>query len=92
VIRAVLRTHFFGLIWSYMYRSDWPVSQLSLPEKLNLLEAIWEDLGRNENTLESPVWHEKILKDREAALANGEVTVSDWDGAKERIRREASLI
>ena len=74
-----------------MKRSDWPISQLSLPEKLDLLEIIWDDLSRNENTLESPDWHEAILKDREAALASGKVTVSDWEGAKARIRRKVSI-
>ena len=75
-----------------MRKSDWPISQLSLPEKLDLLEAIWEDLSRNENSLESPSWHEAILKDREAARATGKVTVSDWDEAKERIRRKVSRV
>ena len=73
-----------------MKRIDVSLSELTLSEKLDLLEAIWADLSRNEDTLESPAWHEAILKDREAALAAGEATVSDWDEARERIRRKVS--
>jgi hypothetical protein len=71
-----------------MKRNDWQISQLTLPQKLDLLESIWMDLSRNKDTLESPAWHESILKDREAALTAGNATLSDWDKAKERIRRK----
>ena len=73
-----------------MKRVDLPLSQLTLPEKLDLLETIWADLSSNEDTLESPIWHESILKDREAASSGGEAPVSDWEDAKKRIRRNVS--
>jgi hypothetical protein len=40
------------------------------------------------SSLKSPDWHEEILKDREQALSSGKVKVSDWEGAKERVRSE----
>ena len=73
-----------------MKQLELPLSQLTLPEKLHLLETIWADLCRNEEGLESPAWHEMLLKDREAALAAGEETVSSWEDAKESIRRKVS--
>lgn len=69
---------------------DIPLSKLTLAQKLNLMEAIWDDLARDEQSIESPPWHEKILKDREKALAAGKVTVSNWEEAKLRIRRNLS--
>ncbi len=54
------------------------------------MEAIWNDLAKHEETLESPDWHEEVLKDREEALASGEATVSDWKEAKRRISENAS--
>ena len=48
---------------------------------------IWDDLIGEEKAFESPHWHEAVLKDREEALVSGKVTVSDWEEAKERIRR-----
>jgi len=73
-----------------MDRVNLPLSELTLAQKLDLMEAIWDDLIRHEETLESPHWHEEILKDREEALAEGTATVSDWEEAKDRIRRNVS--
>ncbi|RJP18468.1 MAG: hypothetical protein C4527_28900 [Candidatus Omnitrophota bacterium] len=63
------------------------LAELTLPQKLILMEALWDELAKSESELESPDWHESILKDREKALAAGKATISDWEEAKERIRR-----
>jgi putative addiction module component (TIGR02574 family) len=73
-----------------MKRIDLPLSDLTVSEKLDLLETIWADLSQDEGALESPAWHEAILKDREAAFETGKTTASDWEEAKERIRRRVS--
>ncbi|MFC1835663.1 addiction module protein [Thermodesulfobacteriota bacterium] len=70
-----------------MERIDLPLSELTLAQKLHLMEIIWDDLIRHEQTFESPSWHEEVLKDREDALAAGNATVSEWEEAKERIRK-----
>jgi len=71
-------------------RVDLPLARLTLAQKLDLMEAIWDDLTKDERSLESPDWHAEILQDRERALAAGTVTISDWDQAKDRIRRNTS--
>ena len=48
------------------------------------------DLSTDEDRLESPAWHEAILRDREAAFEAGKTTASDWDEAKENIRKRVS--
>ncbi len=68
----------------------YPLSELTLAQKLELMEAIWDDLAKHDETLESPSWHEQVLKDREEALAAGKATVSDWHAAKRRIRENVS--
>jgi hypothetical protein len=73
-----------------MERIGLPLSELTLSQKLDLMEAIWDDLARDEQTLESPDWHEEVLNDREQALASGEVAVSVWAEAKDRIRKNVS--
>jgi putative addiction module component (TIGR02574 family) len=73
-----------------MERVDLPLSKLTLAQKLDLMEAIWDDLTRNEKALESPYWHEQVLRDREEALAAGKATVSSWEDSKERIKRNVS--
>ncbi len=66
---------------------DIRLSNLSFAQKLNLMEAIWDDLTKKEKTFESPAWHEDVLEKINKALASGKVAVSDWDEAKKRIRK-----
>jgi putative addiction module component (TIGR02574 family) len=73
-----------------MERVDLQLSELTLAQKLDLMEAIWDDLTRHDKTLESPYWHEQVLRDREEALAAGKATVSGWEDAKERIKGKVS--
>ena len=73
-----------------MEKFELPLSQLTLAQKLDLMEAIWDDLARDEKTLESPPWHEEVLRDREEALAAGKLSESDWEEAKLRIRKNVS--
>ncbi len=73
-----------------MKKVDLPVSQLSLAQKLHLMETLWAELSRDEKALKSPAWHEIVLKDREKAFATGKATISDWDQAKKRIKKKVS--
>jgi hypothetical protein len=73
-----------------MERIDLPLSQFTFAQKLDLMEAIWSDLAMDENTFESPAWHEAVLRDRKKTLEAGKATVSDWEEAKDRIRKNIS--
>ena len=69
---------------------DVPLSEYTYEQKLNLLEMLWDDLARENKVFKSPDWHKEILQDREQALSSGAVKVSDWEEAKERIKRKIS--
>ena len=69
---------------------DLPLQQMSLSAKMELLEALWDDLSRAPDQVESPEWHKDILDERRQRLQSGEETVSDWKAAKEDIRRRIS--
>lgn len=75
---------------SIMEKVDIALSELTLTQKLELMEALWNDLAGHEKILESPGWHEQVLRDREDALAAGKATVSDWEEAKNRTRGKVS--
>jgi Putative addiction module component len=62
------------------------LKQMSTPEKLRLMEELWEDLSRNESDVESPEWHGTVLAERERKLSSGEDTMLDWDTAKQQLR------
>lgn len=66
------------------------ISQLTFDQKLYLMETIWDELTKDDEKLQSPAWHEEVLKDRKAALKAGKASVSDWKEAKARIRRNIS--
>jgi putative addiction module component (TIGR02574 family) len=73
-----------------MNRIDVPIAQLSFTQKLDLMEKLWADMAGNEKNLESPAWHEAVLDDRKTALDAGKETVSNWEEAKERIKKNVS--
>jgi len=63
-----------------------PLDEMTREEKLQAMEALWDDLSRHPDLVESPAWHEDVLRDRERRLTTGEATFMDWDQAKAQIR------
>ena len=63
-----------------------PLDEMSVEDKLQLLEAIWADLSRVPDQLESPAWHKDVLEETERRVESGEATFSDWQRAKASIR------
>jgi len=67
-----------------------PLHEMTLEEKLQAMEALWDDLSRNPETLESPSWHEGVLGERQQRIDSGETRFMDWEQAKAHIRSRAS--
>ena len=63
-----------------------PVDEMTVIEKLQMMEILWEDLSRNTDLIESPDWHRDVLDDRERRIATGEARFLDWEQAKADIR------
>jgi Putative addiction module component len=63
-----------------------PLHEMSLEEKLQAMEALWDDLSREPDRIESPSWHQDLLKETESRVESGEATFSDWEKAKVSIR------
>ncbi len=62
------------------------VDEMSVEEKLQAMEILWDNLCQHEDDVPSPPWHEQVLQEREGALARGEDVLEDWEVAKRRIR------
>lgn len=62
------------------------IKHLSRAEKLRVMEAIWEDLSKDEEQLESPQWHQKALQQTEERLERGQEDTVDWPDAKRTLR------
>ena len=63
-----------------------PLDQMTIAEKLRVMESVWADLSRNEQEIESPAWHEQVLKERDERVRSGEETFMDWETAKRQLR------
>ena len=62
------------------------LQQMSVLEKLRLMEDLWRDLSKDERNLVSPEWHGTVLAEREKKLASGEDMLVDWETAKRELR------
>ena len=65
-----------------------PLDEMTVEEKLQLMEALWDDLSRHADEMEPPAWHGELLAEREAAVARGDEAFEDWETAKQRIEKE----
>jgi Putative addiction module component len=66
------------------------LEQMSVAEKLSLMEQLWEDLRARAGGVPMPQWHKDLLEDRERLIQNGDAHFDDWPSAKKRITEETS--
>ena len=66
------------------------IEQMTIEEKLQTMEALWDDLCRHQEALPVHGWQKDILDQRERLIAEGKARFLDWDEAKERIAKEVS--
>ena len=64
------------------------LKQLSRSAKLELLNALWQDLSEDDEEIEWPAWHVELLEERRAALRDGVEEVLDFDVAMKELRQE----
>lgn len=66
------------------------IRELPLAEKLQIMEAIWEDLRSQADQVLVPQWHKDLLDERRRAVEAGREEVLDWDTVKDSLgsRRE----
>jgi putative addiction module component (TIGR02574 family) len=64
-----------------------PLSTMSVGEKVQLLEEVWDNLCQQSGDVRSPEWHAAILNERQRQIENGTMAVSSWSEAKERLQK-----
>ena len=62
------------------------IQNLSKIEKISIMEKIWADLTKNEESIEIPNWHIQTLEETENRIKEGKEHFLDWESAKEAIR------
>jgi hypothetical protein len=67
-----------------------PLDKMTIKEKIQTMELIWNDLSKNEDSYVSPSWHENKLAERQERINKGIDQFEDWDQAKKNIRDKIS--
>ncbi len=62
------------------------IRDLSLHEKLRMMEVLWDGIAPLEAELEVPQWHKDLLDEREQLIQEGKAEFIDWEIAKKQIR------
>jgi putative addiction module component (TIGR02574 family) len=62
-----------------------PLDTMTVAEKVQLLETVWDSLCRESGDVRSPGWHRDVLEERTRRLQSGQATVSSWNDAKARL-------
>ena len=62
------------------------LANLTIPEKLKIMEELWGSLRQIEASVPSPAWHREVLVARTASIADGTAGFTDWEQAKDEIR------
>ncbi len=65
-----------------------PLDQMTIADKLAVMEALWADLSRRPDDLPSPDWHRDVLFERRRLVEEGKVTFVDWEKAFAELREE----
>ena len=63
-----------------------PLDQMTIEEKLRVMEALWIDISRREEQFSSPAWHQDVLRIREERIKSGKEEYLDWEEGKKEIR------
>jgi putative addiction module component (TIGR02574 family) len=62
------------------------ISGLTVPEKLQLVEDLWDDIAAHPDAVPLKEWQREELDRRKAALQRDPCSGSDWETVKQRIR------
>ncbi|MFM8656697.1 MAG: addiction module protein [Chthoniobacterales bacterium] len=66
------------------------LKQMSRPEKVRLMEEIWQDLSADEQEVESPSWHGEVIAERIAKVEEGKATFLTLEELQARLTTKSS--
>ena len=66
------------------------IDQMTMAEKLRIMEELWDDLRSRAASVPVPQWHKDLLDERERLIETGEAQFGEWETAKKRITTRTS--
>ena len=64
------------------------IENMSREEKLRAMEALWQEILKEDPAPESPGWHGEVLEQTRSRVSAGTEQVVDWEEAKRRLRSQ----
>jgi putative addiction module component (TIGR02574 family) len=58
------------------------ISKMSVQERLQAMEALWDSLSNETEQIHPPEWHEEILRERKQRHRNGKMEYISLDELK----------
>jgi len=62
-----------------------PLDKMDVPEKLRVLEEVWDSLCHSQTDVPSPAWHGEVLRERDQRIREGKSKFIDLAEAKRRV-------
>lgn len=69
-------------------RVQLPLDQMTLADKLEVMEAVWADLAKQPQDMPSPDWHRDVLLERKRLVEEEKLKFLDWETAINELRKE----
>jgi len=63
------------------------IKQMSTIERIQTMELLWDALSHEDHEMDSPAWHEEILRKRKERIESGETKFISLDQLKSYYRR-----
>ncbi|MBC7943867.1 MAG: addiction module protein [Burkholderiales bacterium] len=63
------------------------LKQLPIPDRLSVIEDIWDSIDHDSADLQVPQWHREVLRKRLAAFRANPVEGKPWPEVRRRIER-----
>jgi len=60
------------------------ISKMSVQERIQTMEALWDSLTRESVAVKSPEWHEEILSERKEKIKNNKAAFISLDELKSK--------
>jgi len=64
------------------------IRKLPVQEKLQIMEALWDDLRANADAVLMPGWQKELLDARRKAVCEGHERVLEWDEVKDSFGKQ----
>ena len=65
-----------------------PLSEMTVADKLAVIERVWDDLSRNPEDIPSPSWHADVLAARQKEIDEGRAKFVPLEEFRKDIEKE----